>query len=84
MLPAAVEAANARAFVRCARFSWRTGDRFASVSRTRAFAIDVWAQTTAAGLLDAMVGAGVPAELRPARISTAELMSGSNRVNGMR
>ena len=37
-----------------------------------------------AGLLDAMAGAGPIPEYRRPRISTAEVMSGSERVKGMR
>lgn len=44
----------------------------------------VGAHTTAAGVLDAAAGVGVFSDDRRVRILTAEVMSDSDRVNGMR
>lgn len=54
------------------------------LANARAFAMAVGAHTTAAGVLDAAAGVGAFSDDRRVRISIAEVMSDSDRVNGMR
>lgn len=68
----------------CLTISLAKNANRARFANARAFAIDVGAHTTAAGVLDATAGAGVSCDDRRARISTAEVISGSDRVKGMR